>query len=175
LALAVYGFGVTTMLAVSATYHSAGIGPSLRARLKRVDHSTILLAIAGSYTGIGVLALDGAPERRLLVFVWVAAVVGIVVRMTWLRAPYPVTAAVYLAVGWSALVELGPLLGALDDVETLLVVGGGVLYSIGAAVYAAHRPNPWPHTFGYHEIFHALVVAAAVAHYLAAVLLVAAA
>ena len=100
-------------------------------------------------------------DRRVAALPALAALGGMVV-----------PAVVYLAVGWSALVELGPLLGALDGVETWLVVGGGLLYSVGAAVYALHRPNPWPRTFGYHEIFHALVVAAATVHYVAAVRLV---
>ncbi|HEX7166597.1 MAG TPA: hemolysin III family protein [Acidimicrobiales bacterium] len=172
LACAIYGIGVTTMLAVSAIYHSAGISPTARRRLRRVDHSTILLAIAGSYTGIGALALDGAPERRLLTFVWIAAVVGIAIRMTWLHAPYPVIAAVYVAVGWSVVIELNPFLASLGDADAVLVVAGGVLYSVGAAVYALRRPNPRPATFGYHEVFHALVVAAAAAHYAAAMRLV---
>ncbi len=168
LACGVYGIGVTVMLVVSAVYHSKGISPVLRRRLRRVDHSTILLAISGSYTGIGVLALDGASERRLLVVVWVAAVLGIAVRMCWLDAPYPVIAAVYVTVGWAAIVEIGALLAALDHVETALVIGGGLVYSAGAAVYALRRPNPRPATFGYHEVFHALVVAAAALHYAAA-------
>src|SRR4051812_30416589 len=93
LACAVYGFGVTTMLAVSAVYHAPRISPTTHRRLQRVDHSTILLAIAGSYTGIAVLALNGTPERTLLIVVWIAAIVGIAVRMTWLDAPYPLIAA----------------------------------------------------------------------------------
>ena len=118
------------------------------------------------------LALNGAPERLLLVFVWVAAIVGIAVRMTWLDAPYPIIAAVYLAVGWSALLELNALLAGLTNLETALIIGGGCLYTVGAVVYALHRPNPWPAVFGYHELFHALVVAAAAMHYVAIVSLV---
>jgi hemolysin III len=171
----VYGIGVTTMLAVSAVYHSAGISSTTRRRLQRVDHSTILLAIAGSYTGVAVLALNGTPERRLLIFVWIAAIVGIAVRMTWLDAPYPIIAAVYVAVGWSALLELSALLDGLTNVDLALVIGGGLLYTAGAVVYALHRPNPWPTVFGYHELFHALVVAAAAMHYVAVLRLVTAA
>jgi hemolysin III len=175
LACVVYGIGVTTMLAVSAVYHSAGISSTTRRRLQRVDHSTILLAIAGSYTGVAVLALNGTPERRLLIFVWIAAIVGIAVRMTWLDAPYPIIAAVYVAVGWSALLELSALLDGLTNVDLALVIGGGLLYTAGAVVYALHRPNPWPTVFGYHELFHALVVAAAAMHYVAVLRLVTAA
>jgi hemolysin III len=172
LACAVYGLGVTTMLTVSAVYHSAGISPTTRRRLRRVDHSTILFAIAGSYTGIGALALDGAPERRLLAFVWIAATVGIAIRMTWLDAPYPVIAAVYVVVGWAALIEIDALVASLRSIDTALVLAGGVLYTAGAVVYALRRPDPSPAVFGYHEVFHALVVAAAAVHYLAAIRLV---
>lgn len=171
-ACTLYGLGVTTMLAVSAVYHSAGISPRLRGRLRRVDHSTILLAVAGSYTGIATLALDGAPERRLLTFVWSAAIAGIAVRMTWLRAPYPIIAAVYVVVGWSALIELNALLAALSTSDTALVVAGGLLYTAGAVVYGLRRPNPSPAVFGYHEVFHALVVLAAATHLVAAFRLV---
>ena len=172
LACAVYGIGVTTMLAVSAVYHSPRTSPTARRHLQRVDHSTILLAIACSYTGIAALALDGGPERRLLTFVWIAAVIGVAIRMTWLDAPYPLVAVVYVVVGWSALYQLGPFLAGLGDLDTALVVAGGVLYTVGAVVYALHRPNPWPAVFGYHEVFHALVAAAAALHYVAALRLV---
>jgi hemolysin III len=133
--------------------------------LKRIDHVTILFAIAGSYTAVTVLALDGASERTLLVFVWTAAVVGAALRMFWLHAPRSVVAAVYLVVGWSALIEIGAISESLNAIDlTLMVVGGG-LYTVGAVVYAAKRPDPWPRHFGFHEIFHLLVVMAATAHY----------
>ena len=164
-ACAVYGLGVTAMLAVSAVYHAPGVSPLMHARLRRVDHSTILLAIAGSYTAIVALALSGDPERRLLVAVWVAAAVAVAIRMTWLHAPYPVIALVYLVVGWSALLEWRALLASTAAADTALLVAGAVLYTAGAVVYATRRPDPWPATFGYHEVFHALVVAAVLAHY----------
>jgi hemolysin III len=165
LACVIYGLAVTTMLAVSATYHAAGTSPAAKRRLRRVDHSTILLAIAGSYTAIGSLALRGDSERRLLTFVWVAGLIGIAIRMTWMHAPSPLVAVVYLVVGWSAVLELNPLLAALDTLETTLLVAGGLLYTAGAIVYSRRRPDPRPAVFGYHEVFHALVAAAASAHY----------
>jgi hemolysin III len=155
------------MLGVSAVYHSGRLSPATVARLKRVDHSTILLAIAGSYTAIIVLALDGNTQRNLLIATWTAAVVGILIRMFWLHAPYPVVATVYVVVGWMALVDVGAYTRALTMGEITLVVVGGVLYTAGAVIYALHKPNPWPATFGYHEIFHTLVVMAALAHYIA--------
>ena len=159
------------MLAVSATYHAAGRSEVGRRRLKRVDHSMILVAIAGSYTGVVGLALSGDRRARLLALVWALALVGVAIRLLWLHAPYPVTAAVYVAVGWVALVDIAALRRSLTTPELALVVLGGVLYSIGAGVYAAHKPNPWPRTFGYHEVFHAFVVAGAAAHLAAVILL----
>lgn len=167
IACAVYGLGVCSMLIVSAVYHSPGVGPVAKRRLRRADHSTILLAISGSYTGVGALALNGASEQRLLWFVWIATVIAIAVRVGWHGAPYAVTAVVSLIVGWSAVIELPALLRALDNTETALVVGGGVLYTIGAIVYATKRPNPRPGVFGFHEVFHALVTVAAACHYVA--------
>ena len=164
-AMVVYGFGVTGMLGVSAIYHSGRLSPATKAVFKRIDHITILFAIAGSYTAVTVLALDGAPERTLLVFVWVATVVGALIRMFWLHAPRWVVSTVYLVVGWSALLEIGPLSRSLNGIDIALLVVGGALYTIGAVVYAAKRPNPWPLHFGFHEVFHALVVTAATVHY----------
>ena len=165
LAMAIYGVGVLTMLAVSAVYHSGWLGPTGTSRLKRLDHATILLAVAGSYTGICSLALNGTPEVVMLTFVWTAAAVGTVIRMCWLHAPRWLTVAVYLVVGWSALVEIGPLMHSLGAGDTALLLTGGGLYSLGAVVYATKRPNPSPAHFGFHEVFHLLVVGAAVAHY----------
>jgi hemolysin III len=172
IAVAVYGLCVTAMLGVSAVYHSGRLGPVASRWFKRLDHSTILLAIAGSYTAITQLSLEGSTRTRLLVVVWVAAVIGITIRMAWLDAPYPLVAVVYLVVGWIALVDLPAYVDALSGLELAFVVGGGLLYTAGGVVYALHRPNPWPATFGYHEVFHALVVAGAAAHYLAVLSLV---
>lgn len=164
-AITVYGIGVTAMLAVSALYHGPARSATARGWLRRVDHSTILLAIAGSYTAIVSLALAGGPERRLLTVVWLAAGLAVGVRMAWLQAPYLVIAVVYLAVGWCAVLEWRAIMTATGPADRTLLVAGAVLYTVGAVVYAARRPDPWPATFGYHEVFHALVVAAVVAHY----------
>ncbi len=166
--IAIYGVCVTAMLAVSAVYHSRRLSPSRQRLFKRLDHSAILLAIAGSYSGVFGLALDGHPRTVVLTVVWTAAIVGIAVRMLWLHAPYPLVAAVYIAVGWVAVIEVNPILAALSGAETALVLAGGVLYTLGGVVYALHRPDPWPRTFGYHEVFHSLVVLAALCHFAAA-------
>lgn len=164
-AVAIYTLGVGAMLGVSAIYHSGHLRPATIRWFKRIDHTTILLGIAGSYTAIAVLALPSGPATTLVAFTWIAAAIGVAVRMVWLRAPYPVVAAVYLAVGWGALLELHALIVALSGGQLALLLGGGLVYTAGAAVYALHRPNPWPATFGYHEVFHALVTLGVAAHY----------
>lgn len=162
--VAIYGVCVTAMLTVSAVYHSGRLSESVRATFKRLDHSMILLAIAGSYTGVAGLALRGGDRVLVLSAVWLLAAVAVGMRMWWLHAPYPVTAAVYVAVGWVVLIDVGAFVDALSVVQLGLIVAGGIVYSLGAVVYALHRPNPWPTTFGYHEVFHALTVTAAAMH-----------
>lgn len=170
--VAVYGCCVTAMLAVSAVYHSGRLSPTATRRVKRVDHATILLAIAGTYTAVTALALEGTTRVVLLAVVWTAAFIGIAIRMLWLDAPYPLVAVVYLVVGWLVLVDLPAYLRALTDGQIALVFVGGLLYSAGGIVYATHRPNPWPAVFGYHEVFHTLVVGGAIAHYFAVLAIV---
>jgi len=166
-ACVLYAAGVLGMLGVSAAYHSGRFGPVATRRLKRLDHSTILLAIGGSYVAVATVGLDGAPAHHLLTAMAVAAPLGIAIRMVWVDAPYPMVAAVYLVVGWLAVIETPALLDALTGVEVALIVGGGLLYTAGGVVYAMHKPDPWPATFGYHEVFHALVVGGVVLHYFA--------
>lgn len=168
LACAVYGAGVTAMLTVSATYHSPRRSAIWHQRLRPWDHSMIFVAIAGSYTGIGTLALDAGHTRTLLAFVWIAAAVALVVRVTWPSAPIPILTLAYVGVGWSALIEIGPLLRAWSAADTVLVVGGGVVYTMGAVVFARRRPDPAPAVFGFHEIFHTCVVIGAAMQYAAA-------
>ncbi len=172
LVVALYGCCVTAMLGVSAVYHSGRLSPTAVRVLKRLDHATILLAIAGTYTAVIALALEDTTRAVLLVMVWAAALIGIAIRMLWLDAPYPLVAVVYLVVGWIGLVDIEAFLRALSDGQMALVVLGGLLYTAGAIVYAARRPDPVPAVFGYHEVFHALVVGGAVAHYLAVLAIV---
>jgi hemolysin III len=172
LAVTSHAIGVVGMLGVSATYHSGRLSPAAWRVFKRLDHSTILLAIAGTYTAITVLALHGSEQTRMLLVVGIGAALGVTIRMLWLDAPYPVIALVYLVVGWSAVVDLPAYARGTSATELTLVVAGGLLYTIGAVIYALHRPDLWPATFGYHELFHAFVVAGAVCHFAAVALLV---
>ena len=161
-----HSIGITTMLAVSGGYHTADVSPATRHLLRRLDHSAILLAIAGSYTGIAGLALDGRHRLIWLGIVWGCALAGIVLRLFVVDGLHPLIAASYIGVGWVAMFDAPTLARALDDGQIGLLVAGGVLYTVGAIVLGMKRPNPWPRTFGYHEIFHALVVAAAGCHVL---------
>ena len=171
LAVGLHALGVIGMLGVSATYHSGRLSPEAFRLFKRLDHSTILLAIAGTYAAITVLALSGSAQTRMLVVVAVGAAIGVAIRMVWLDAPYPVVAAVYLVVGWSAVVDFPGYAEGTSATELAFIVAGGLLYTIGAVVYALHRPVLWPETFGYHELFHSFVVAGAICHYIAVALL----
>lgn len=164
-ASAIYAAGIVSMLGVSAVYHSGRLSDRATRIFKRIDHSTILLAVTGSYTAVAVGALDGRSRLTLLVFVWTAAVVGMIIRMRWLHGPRVVTASVYLVVGWSALIEIAALVRSLDAADTALLVTGGLLYTVGAVVYSTKWPNPFPRVLGFHEVFHALVVGAVVVHY----------
>ena len=171
IAVAINGVGVVGMFAVSATYHSGRLSPEATRVFKRIDHAMILLAIAGTYTAVTVLALDGADQARMLWIVGVSAAVGVAIRMVWLDAPYPVTAAVYLVVGWSALFDLPAYIAGTTAVEMALIVAGGLVYTVAGVVYALHRPVLSPEVFGYHELFHALTVVGALCHIAAVALL----
>lgn len=161
----IYAAGILSMLGVSAVYHSGRLSERTQRIFKRIDHSTILLAVTGSYTAVAVGALEGRSQLTLLVFVWTAAVVGVIIRMRWLHGPRSITATVYLVVGWSALVEIAALVRSLDAADTALLVTGGGLYTLGAIIYSAKWPDPFPRVLGFHEVFHALVVGAVVVHY----------
>jgi hemolysin III len=170
-AVAFHAVGVLSMLGVSGTYHSGRLSPAAQRVFKRIDHATILAAIGGTYVAITILALDGGTQAKMLWVVAVGVVVGVGIRMAWLDAPYPIVAVVYVAVGWSAAFAFPAYLRGTTDTEFGLMMAGGVLYTVGGVVYAVHRPNLWPATFGYHELFHALVVGGAACHYACVALL----
>ena len=163
----VYTVGVTAMYATSACYHRGHWNPSVRRRLRRLDHSMILVGIAATYTPIAVVGLDTRSARILLGVVWPLAVAGIVVQMLWLNAPRWLVAGLYVVIGWTALAFVPVLWHELGVVTFSLIVCGGVVYSVGARVYSARRPDPVPAVFGFHEVFHALVIAAGLIFYVA--------
>jgi hemolysin III len=172
-AVIVYGACVTAMLAVSGTYHARRLAHRERRLLRRLDHSMILVAIAGTYTAVIVLALDGTTRVVLLLIAWLLAVGGTAIRMLWLDAPRGLVSAVYLVAGWQVLLDLPAYARALDAAELTMLAAGGACYSAGAIVYARRRPNPWPAFYGFHEVFHTLVVLGASCHWVAVFLLTA--
>jgi hemolysin III len=166
-------FSVTAMLlfGVSALYHRGRWSPRITGLLKRLDHANIFLIIAGTYTPFSVLLLPSGPARVLLWLVWGGAVLGVLFRVVWVRAPRWLYVPVYLALGWVAVAYLPHFLHG-GVAAFVLVVAGGVLYTVGGVIYGLKRPDPSPRWFGFHEVFHALTVAAFVAHYVGVSLVV---
>jgi len=154
----------------SALYHRFDWGPKTRAVLKRIDHANILLLIAGTYTPIAVLALPTDKAIILLSLVWGGAILGILFRVFWIDAPRWLYVALYLVLGWAAVMYMVDLFQA-NAAMMILVIVGGVLYTLGAVVYALKRPNPWPGHFGFHEIFHVCTVLAFLCHWTACLLI----
>jgi hemolysin III len=166
-ATAIYAASAVLLFGVSAVYHRGYWSPRVETWLKRLDHSNIFLIIAGTYTPFSVVLLRGHGGETLLWIVWAAALAGIAFRVLWVGAPRWLYTPVYIGLGWVAVFYLPEILDAGGPaVVTLLAVGGG-LYSLGGVVYALKRPNPSPRWFGFHEVFHALTLAAFVTHYIA--------
>ncbi len=162
LALGVYAATVAGLFGVSALYHRVPWrSATARAWMRRADHSMIFLLIAGTYTPFALLLLQGPLATAILVVVWTGALGGIVLKLIWIHAPKWLGALLYVALGWVAVVAYPQLLEHAGLGLTLLLTAGGLLYTLGAIVYATRRPDPSPKVFGYHEVFHALVIAAA--------------
>ena len=162
----------TTLFAVSAAYHRGRWTPRNRAIMKRLDHSSIFLLIAGSYTPYAFLLLDPGPARTLLLLVWIGAGLGILFRVFWVGAPRWLYTPIYVVLGWTAVWFMPGLLRGGGWLIVVLLAAGGLLYSGGAVMYAIKRPNPVPRWFGFHEIFHACTVFAFAAHYAGVLLIV---
>jgi hemolysin III len=166
LASAMYAFSLSALFGVSALYHRGAWTARAERRMQRLDHSMIYVLIAGSATPFGLLTLSGTLATTLLAIVWGGAAVGIVMKLFWIDHPRWLSPVLYMVLGWAGVVMLPELVDQIGWAPASLLLAGGVLYSIGAAVYAFRRPDPAPAVFGYHEVFHALVIAAATAHYL---------
>jgi hemolysin III len=168
-AVAIYGAGLMALFGVSALYHRWPGPARLKPLLQRVDHSTIFVFIAACYTPIALIVLHGALAWVVLGIAWAGAGVGVALSLGSAGAPRTLTAGSYVALGWVALIALPQLIHELDPAPLILLAVGGLLYSAGAVIYARQRPDPWPATFGFHEIFHVLVILAAAAQYIAVV------
>jgi hemolysin III len=163
----VYGGGLCALFAASGTYHRWRWNPRWRPMLRRIDHSTIFVFIAASYTPVTLLVMHGTLRWVILAAVWIGALGGVILSVAWITAPRVLSAACYLALGWVSVFTLPQMIEHLDVTPLILLGTGGLLYTIGAVVYATKRPNPWPTTFGFHEVFHALVIAAAAVQFVA--------
>lgn len=172
-ATGVYAVSLATLFGSSAIYHRKW-WPTRRARnwMRRLDHSAIFLLIAGTYTPFGLLALEGLLADVVLLSVWGGAVLGILLYVVWIDSPRWLTPIAYLAVGWAGIASLPQMFEQAGVPASVLILLGGALYTTGALIYARKWPDPVPTVFGYHELFHALVVAAAAAHFVAVALVV---
>jgi hemolysin III len=166
LAVAIYAVSLSALLGTSALYHRVNWKrPNVRQWMRRLDHSMIFFLIAGTYTPFALLVMHGTLATAILIVVWAGAIGGAIVEMVWIGHPKWVSAMVYLAIGWVAVAAFPELWDALGPLGASLLAGGGLLYTAGAVVYATQRPDPNPAIFGYHEVFHAFVIAAAILHF----------
>ena len=166
-AAAIYAAALAGLLGTSALYHRVTWRPSARTWMRRADHSMIFVLIAGTYTPFALLLLSGSTQVVVLAGVWAGAAAGVVFALIWVRAPKWLSAVAYVSLGWFAMVASPQIVEKAGVAALVLIFGGGVFYTAGAVVYALGRPDPRPAVFGYHEIFHVLVVVAAVVHFVA--------
>jgi hemolysin III len=167
IAMSIYAFSLSAMLGTSALYHRVTWTPEVRQWMRRLDHTMIFVFIAGTYTPFALLVMHGSLAEVVLIVVWASAAGGVILNLIWITAPYWVTSVVYLSTGWVAIVTLPQLWEGIGPVGVGLIALGGALYTAGAIIYARRRPDPRPQVFGYHEIFHVLVIAAAAVQYAA--------
>jgi hemolysin III len=163
----VFGIALALTFGVSALYHRMTWQPAARRVMRRLDHASIYLLIAGTYTPYGLLVLSGAWQFSVLGVVWIGAALAIAQRLIWVDAPKWVAALAGISLGWVGVVAFPQILSETGSAGTALVVAGGLLYTVGAVVYVARRPDPRPAVFGYHEVFHLMTIAAAACHFAA--------
>jgi hemolysin III len=166
-ACAIYAAALAGLLGTSALYHRITWRPAVRSWLRRLDHSMIFVLIAGTYTPFAALVLREPLREVVLAGVWAGAAAGIVFTLLWSDAPKWLTAAAYVALGWFSVIAIPQITERAGAGALALLGAGGLAYTAGAVIYASRRPDPRPATFGYHEVFHVLVVVAALAHFVA--------
>jgi hemolysin III len=165
--VALYCVTILGLFGVSALYHRRRWSPRGWKIMKRLDHSMIFLFIAGTYTPFSLMAVDQPTGYWILAIVWTAALGGVLLKLRWPNAPRWVGVPLYIGLGWVAVFVLTDILHIAGVTSMVLLAAGGLLYTVGGVAYAIKKPNPWPGTFGYHEVFHAMVIVAAVCHYIA--------
>jgi hemolysin III len=166
-AASVFAGSVAVCFGLSALYHRVNWRPRVRLWMRRADHAGVYLLIAGTYTPICLLALEGAWRLVVLSLVWLAAAVAIVFKFTWVGTPKWLAAVIGIALGWAGVVLLPQLATRLHLAAIVLLAAGGIAYTVGAVVYARGRPDPVPTVFGYHEVFHALTIVGVSCQYVA--------
>jgi hemolysin III len=172
LAVTIYAFSLVGLYGTSAAYHRLAPSPRLRRWLKRLDHSMIFMLIAGTATPIGLLVLDRPWSIVLMSVVWGGAGAGIVLKMARIDGFKVLTCMLYIGLGWAAVLVSPQLVRRLSPASLVLIVAGGILYTVGSIVLLRRKPNPVPATFGYHEVWHAMVIVASACHYSAVLLVV---
>jgi hemolysin III len=165
LAAAIYAVAVSALLGTSALYHRVTWRPAARRWMRRLDHSMIFVLIAGTYTPVALLALKGSLASAILIVLWAGALGGVLFKLLWIDAPKWLLATVYILLGFVSAAVFGQLPAAIGWLGVAGLGAGGLLYTAGAIVYASGRPDPAPAVFGYHEVFHVLVLLAAALHY----------
>ena len=171
IAAGIYALSMTGLYAVSSSYHRLRWTPQGLARIRRADHAMIFVLIAGSYTPFGLIVLHGVWSITLLAVVWAGAVFGIAIKVFRMERSGRIGGALYIILGWAAIVALPKLVTSLSLLNLVLLFAGGLLYTGGAVILLLRKPDPRPAVFGYHEIWHAMVVAASLCHYVAIMLL----
>lgn len=169
-ATAIYVTLLAGMFGVSATLHRSDWGPRTFGWLRRADHAMIFALIAGTYTPLCLLGLEPLAGTRLLVLAWTGAGIGIVRALLWPHAPRAVTFVLFVAVGWLVIAYLPEVRAALDPLAFALILAGGVWFTVGALVYLLRWPDPSPDVFGYHEVFHVMVILGCACHFVAVAL-----
>lgn len=165
-AVTIYAMSLVGLFAVSASYHRLARTPTAVKWFRRADHSMIFVLIAGTYTPLCLLALPPAWGIPLLVVVWVAAIGGVIMKMTMLgKGPGSAGSWLYIVIGWAAVVAVPALVTSLDGLQLVLLAIGGLLYTVGAVVLGKRWPDPFPSVFGYHEVWHTMTVAAGSCHF----------
>ena len=167
LVIAFYTLSIAALFGVSALYHRVPWSPRVRRAMQRLDHAVIFVAIGGTYTPVALFALSPWAAKLVLTLVWGGAAVGVFMRVRFTDARKAVVALPYLVVGWCLMAVVADAWHHLGVAGFLLLLVGGLAYTAGALVFAFQRPDPWPATFGFHEVFHVLTVAGAALHYVA--------
>jgi hemolysin III len=164
-AFGIFGLSLIALYSASALYHLLPVSPAATARLRRLDHMMIFILIAGTYTPVCVLALEGGWRAGLLGLVWTLALCGVALKLLWMEAPRWLSVGVYLAMGWLAVIAASAIFRAIPYGGIAWILGGGLVYSAGALIYALKRPNLVPGVFGFHELWHLFVLAGSACHF----------